>query len=126
MLPGTPLDLLARIKSFSSRKQPSNRTTDDSYGSTRDELDPLDPLEIASDWGIERTMWAREWGTLSGGEAQRIALAVAVGVGGAEVLLLDGESGSSSGSRSHQSSKLSSANGCSDARCKRGMVALRC
>ena len=30
------------------------------------------------------------WSTLSGGEAQRIALAIAVGIGGAEVVLLDG------------------------------------
>jgi len=36
-------------------------------------------------------MWAREWSTLSGGEGQRIALAIAVGIGGAEVVLLDGE-----------------------------------
>jgi ABC-type iron transport system FetAB ATPase subunit len=37
-------------------------------------------------------MWAREWSTLSGGEGQRIALAIAIGLGGAEVVLLDGES----------------------------------
>jgi ABC-type molybdate transport system ATPase subunit len=37
-------------------------------------------------------MWARDWSTLSGGEGQRIALAIAVGLGGAEVVLLDGES----------------------------------
>jgi ABC-type thiamine transport system ATPase subunit len=36
-------------------------------------------------------MWHRGWSTLSGGEGQRIALAIAVGVGGAEVVLLDGE-----------------------------------
>lgn len=34
----------------------------------------------------------REWGTLSGGEGQRLALAIALGIGGAEVVLLDGES----------------------------------
>lgn len=37
-------------------------------------------------------MWAREWSTLSGGEGQRIALAIAIGIGGAEVVLLDGMS----------------------------------
>jgi ABC-type dipeptide/oligopeptide/nickel transport system ATPase subunit len=52
----------------------------------------LDPYRIAEEWGIERTMWAREWSTLSGGEGQRIALAIAIGLGGAEVVLLDGES----------------------------------
>jgi len=34
----------------------------------------------------------REWGTLSGGEGQRLALAIALGLGGAEVVLLDGGS----------------------------------
>ena len=36
-------------------------------------------------------MWAREWSTLSGGEGQRVALAIAIGLGGAVVVLLDGE-----------------------------------
>lgn len=51
----------------------------------------MDPYRIAEEWGIERTMWAREWSTLSGGEGQRIALAIAIGLGGAEVVLLDGK-----------------------------------
>lgn len=51
----------------------------------------LDPYRIAEEWGIERTMWARDWSTLSGGEGQRIALAIAIGLGGADVVLLDGE-----------------------------------
>jgi ABC-type Mn2+/Zn2+ transport system ATPase subunit len=36
-------------------------------------------------------LWDREWATLSGGEGQRIALAIAAGLPGAEVILLDGE-----------------------------------
>jgi energy-coupling factor transporter ATP-binding protein EcfA2 len=36
-------------------------------------------------------MWGREWSTLSGGEGQRMALAIAIGLGGAEVVLLDGK-----------------------------------
>ena len=48
-------------------------------------------MDIAAEWGIERTYWMRDWSTLSGGEGQRIALAIAIGVGGAEVVLLDGE-----------------------------------
>ena len=82
LLPGTPLDFLNRIKSFQSRKPTSNN----------EGKEGLDPYRIAEEWGIERTMWAREWSTLSGGEGQRIALAIAVGIGGAEVVLLDGES----------------------------------
>lgn len=34
-------------------------------------------------------LWTRDWATLSGGEGQRIALAIAVGIGGAEIILLD-------------------------------------
>ena len=78
LLSGTPIDFLNRIKSFKSRQ-----STSDNGG--------LDPFRIAEEWGIERVMWAREWSTLSGGEGQRIALAIAIGVGGAKVVLLDGE-----------------------------------
>lgn len=56
-----------------------------------------DPLELAEKWGIEKHLWRREWGTLSGGEGQRISLAIAIGLGGAEVLLLDGECGCDAG-----------------------------
>lgn len=31
-------------------------------------------------------MWGRDWATLSGGEAQRMALAIAVGIGKAEIV----------------------------------------
>jgi ABC-type dipeptide/oligopeptide/nickel transport system ATPase subunit len=87
LLPGTPLDFLTRIQSFASRRKSSS----DSQGSDKDDLDPY---TLAEEWGIPRTMWAREWSTLSGGEGQRIALAIAIGIGGAEVILLDGESSS--------------------------------
>ena len=82
LLPGSPLDLLTRVFTFASR-QPS---TDHNTAS-------LDPIELAAQWGISKPTWQREWATLSGGEGQRLALAIAVGVGGAEVLLLDGEVG---------------------------------
>ncbi len=47
-------------------------------------------IEVAKSWGIEEGLWDRNWSDLSGGESQRIALAVAVGLKTAEVLLLDG------------------------------------
>lgn len=47
-------------------------------------------IDIAKGWGIDAELWEREWSNLSGGEAQRIALATAVGLGTAEVILLDG------------------------------------
>jgi alpha-D-ribose 1-methylphosphonate 5-triphosphate synthase subunit PhnL len=43
-------------------------------------------------WGIEKVLWDRAWADLSGGEAQRINLAIAVGLDVAEILLLDGTS----------------------------------
>ncbi|GFZ51799.1 hypothetical protein JCM24511_09567 [Saitozyma sp. JCM 24511] len=95
LLPGTPLDFLHTIRSFRSRQARARSTrpsdshaSDGDYGAVRGS-ESIDPLELAAEWGIEKTMWKREWGTLSGGEGQRIALAVAVGVGGAEVVLLD-------------------------------------
>lgn len=48
-------------------------------------------MDVASSWGIDEDLWDRAWNTLSGGESQRIALAIAFGLDTAEVLLLDGE-----------------------------------
>jgi ABC-type dipeptide/oligopeptide/nickel transport system ATPase subunit len=53
--------------------------------------DPHDPFALAKDWALEEDVWDREWATLSGGEAQRVLMAIAVGLRGTEILLLDGE-----------------------------------
>ncbi|ORY22624.1 P-loop containing nucleoside triphosphate hydrolase protein [Naematelia encephala] len=90
LLPGTPLDLLETIRSFSSRKSSKSKSTSTSgIDGEDDSNDDLDPMRLASEWGIQRTLWTREWATLSGGEGQRIALALGIGIGGAEVVLLD-------------------------------------
>ncbi|WVR03516.1 hypothetical protein IAU60_000507 [Kwoniella sp. DSM 27419] len=90
ILPGTPLSFLDRIRTFSARQGGSSRETEGGeYGSRGDRERETDPLELAQEWGVDKTLWQRDWTTLSGGEAQRIALAVAVGVGGADILLLD-------------------------------------
>lgn len=47
-------------------------------------------IELAESWGIDEELWDRNWSNLSGGEMQRIALAIAVGMRSAEILLLDG------------------------------------
>ena len=47
-------------------------------------------IELAESWGIDEELWDRTWSNLSGGEMQRIALAIAVGMRSAEILLLDG------------------------------------
>ncbi|KAK8845509.1 hypothetical protein IAR55_006224 [Kwoniella newhampshirensis] len=99
MLPGTPLDFLQTIRGFKARTTTSkDKHKDNTHIIGEGEGEggrggmtpgPREPLDLAEDWGIEKVLWRREWSTLSGGEAQRIALAIAAGIGGAEVLLLD-------------------------------------
>jgi ABC-type dipeptide/oligopeptide/nickel transport system ATPase subunit len=55
-------------------------------------LDLDHPIKVAKVWGVDEELWDRDWSNLSGGEAQRVAMAVAVGLNAAEVLLLDGRS----------------------------------
>jgi len=47
-------------------------------------------MDLAERWGVARVLWDRPWGSLSGGEAQRLSLAIPYGLNCAEVLLLDG------------------------------------
>jgi ABC-type iron transport system FetAB ATPase subunit len=78
LLPGTPREFMATVTSFQSRRSTS-------------ESDLALAMDISKGWGIDEELWDRSWTSLSGGEAQRIALAAAMGLNTAEVLLLDGE-----------------------------------
>ena len=49
------------------------------------------PFEVGARFGIDQNLWTRNWAELSGGEGQRIMMAIGVALGTAEVLLLDGE-----------------------------------
>ncbi|BEJ10946.1 hypothetical protein CspHIS471_0103680 [Cutaneotrichosporon sp. HIS471] len=82
LLPGTPLQFLDKVKEFSARKTRCEEMKKEGRASP-------DPVAMAEEWGIQRILWGRDWGTLSGGESQRIALAIALGLAGADVLLLD-------------------------------------
>ncbi|KAI8872804.1 P-loop containing nucleoside triphosphate hydrolase protein [Ramicandelaber brevisporus] len=70
--PGTPSDFMEQLSKFSSLK-----------GRER-----LDPVEIAMHWDLSEDTWQRSWSSLSGGELQRVALAIAVSLQ-PQVLLLD-------------------------------------
>lgn len=79
------------------RSKPAIALDDDAVegGAEQEEEDVLDPYELSKEWDVNRSLWERSWGDLSGGEGQRIALAVAFARGkgfgqGAEVVLLDG------------------------------------
>ncbi|KAF5380944.1 hypothetical protein D9615_004078 [Tricholomella constricta] len=78
MLSGTPRDFLNTISSLEAHK------------AIKKEHNPFQrALDVSRDWDVDSQLWEREWSNLSGGEAQRIALAIAVGLNTAEVLLLD-------------------------------------
>lgn len=77
ILPGSPRDFVSALYALGARKPP-NSTGVQSI------------IEVGATLGLEEGLWDREWASLSGGESQRAALAVAIGLNTAEVLLLDG------------------------------------
>ena len=98
LLPGTPRDFLAAIYTFATHSKSSMSSNASSalssiFGgkSGQPDVSRHGALDLAEAWGIDRELWDRTWANLSGGEAQRIALAIAVGLDTAEVLLLDGK-----------------------------------
>jgi ABC-type iron transport system FetAB ATPase subunit len=85
LLPGTPRDFIDVISSFSSRKKSK-------HNGRVFHTDLERAIGVAKAWGVDEELWDRNWSNLSGGEMQRIALAVAVGLDAAEIVLLDGAS----------------------------------
>lgn len=81
LLPGTPRDFVDVISSFSSRKKPRR---DHAFHTNLERT-----IGVAKAWGVDEELWDRSWSNLSGGESQRIALAVAIGLNTAEIVLLD-------------------------------------
>ena len=89
LLPLTPKDFVFAVMSFTAQKRQSRESGLASEG--RSDTWMGRPLEVGSRFGIDPSLWDRNWAELSGGEGQRIMLAIGVALGTAEVLLLDGE-----------------------------------
>ena len=79
LLPGTPREFVQELAALKSR----------SGGAPHDVISKR-IMGIAREWDVDDALWDRPWNTVSGGEAQRIALAIGFGWDTAEVLLLDG------------------------------------
>ncbi|KAI8910355.1 P-loop containing nucleoside triphosphate hydrolase protein [Gorgonomyces haynaldii] len=71
VLEGTPLDFVDKQRTF----QAQHKT-------------PLNPVDIGLEWRLSRDLWTKPFGQLSGGEIQRIYLAIALSLQ-PEILLLD-------------------------------------
>jgi ABC-type Mn2+/Zn2+ transport system ATPase subunit len=91
LLSGSPQDFLTAITSLSVHKS-KPQSPEAIQGSPTEPPTYIErAYQVGEAWGIDRELWTRTWGNLSGGEAQRILLASAVALDTAEVLLLDGE-----------------------------------
>ncbi|KAG7092468.1 hypothetical protein E1B28_008820 [Marasmius oreades] len=83
ILPGTPRDFLTTAKAFKARRK------SDGNGNVNNVTEIGNPIEVAQAFGVDENLWDENWSHLSGGESQRIALSVGIGLETAEVLLLD-------------------------------------
>ena len=75
-LEGTPMDFFNEIMGYGRQRS--------------HELDSRERLEeLMSEWDLEPILLRQSWSTISGGEAQRVSLAIALVTGKKTVLLLD-------------------------------------
>jgi len=75
MLPSTPRNFIHQIHGYASRKGEDNNERA--------------AIDLGEAWSLDEGIWDRPWASLSGGEAQRAALAIACTLKSTEILLLD-------------------------------------
>ncbi|KAJ3067745.1 hypothetical protein HDU99_003401 [Rhizoclosmatium hyalinum] len=68
LLEGTPQSFVQTVRQFKAQASTPNRGG---------QAGP-DPVAIGRKWGLDDGVWTREWHQLSGGEGQRVSLAIAV------------------------------------------------
>lgn len=92
LLPLTPQDFVYTILSFYSRRHPGIPNGSNKNELSKEEIERRTeaPMNVGDAIGVGRELWTRSWTELSGGEAQRVILAIASSLGTAEILLFDG------------------------------------